>query len=135
VESMFKLSLKVQSLIMAVTIIAVVAVALYLMNRKNEQVQSEQIKALQTADYGFQVVSELAVSSETFSFMIDSLKNTSGTTPEGGTYSVLVTKDTISTDSIEVKIESRGSFGKEVRYQSKILLLISPDSVNWIMSY
>ncbi|MDR0304869.1 MAG: hypothetical protein LBH98_08930 [Chitinispirillales bacterium] len=132
---MLKLSFKIQLSLIAVTVAVIVAIVVYLVNSINKQVQFMQTKALQTADYGFQAVTESAMPPETFSFTIDSLKNTSGTTPDGGKYSVSVTKDTISLDSIEVKIESCGSFGKEVHYQSKRLLLVSPDSVNWVMSY
>lgn len=132
---MLKLSFKVQLSLIAITIAAVVAIVIHFVNDAAKQTQIALTKAMQTSDYGFQTVSEKAMSTETFSFMIDSLKDISGTTPEGGNYSVFVIKDTISTDSIEVKIESRGEFGKEVHYQSKRILLVSPDSVNWVMSY
>lgn len=128
-----KLSFKFLLAIIVITIIVVVVTAVCFVKKADSQTQFAQTKALQTADYGFQIITENAMSSETGAFVIDSLKNISGKTDDGGEFSVSIVKDTISIDSIELKIESRGTFGNESRLQSKRILLISPDSVTWVI--
>jgi NAD(P)H-hydrate repair Nnr-like enzyme with NAD(P)H-hydrate epimerase domain len=131
---MVKLSFKFQMSLLIVTIIAVVAVVALQVDKANKQAQFTQMKAIQTMDYGFQAITEKAMSPETGAFMIDSLIGISGNTPDGGEYAVSVVKDTISADSIEIKIVSEGIFGGEVRSQVKKMLLVSTDSINWEIS-
>jgi hypothetical protein len=131
---MVKMSFNFQVSMLVATIIAVIAVIAWRVDETNKQAQFAQTKAIQTMDYGFQAITEKAMSPETGAFMIDSLVGISGDTPDGGKYSVSVAKDTISTDSIEIKIVSRGMFGSESRSQVKKMLLVSPDSINWEIS-
>jgi len=131
---MVKMSFKFQVSLLIATIIAVIAIAAWRIDKTEKQGQFAQTKAIQTMDYGFQAITEKAMSSETGAFMIDSLIGISGDTPDGGKYWVEVAKDTISADSIEIKIVSRGVFGNEERSQVKKMLLVSPDSINWEIS-
>jgi len=128
---MVKMSFKLQVSLLIATIIVVVVVAALRMDKANKQTQFAQTKAIQSMDFGFQAITEKAMSPETGAFMIDSLTGISGDTPDGGKYWVEVVKDTISSDSIEIKIISRGAFGSEERSQVKRMLLVNPDSTNW----
>lgn len=116
---MIKMSFKIQMTVMIITIIAVICIIVYFVNKTNSQAQFAQTKAQQTADYGFQEAMLL-------------LEDVSGKTDDGGEYSVKVIKDTISADSIEIKIESFGVFAGEMRSTSRRILLISPDSISWL---
>jgi len=128
---MVKMSFKLQVSLLIATIVVVVAIAALRMDKANKQTQFAQTKAIQTMDFGFQAITEKAMSMETGAFMIDSLASISGDSPDGGKYWVEVVKDTISTDSIEIKIISRGAFGGEERSQVKRMLLVNSDSTNW----
>jgi len=132
---MVKLSFKVQLAVIIATMITVVFVIIHFVGKTNEQTQFAQRMALQSANFGFQTVIQKPVSVSPegeFVFMIDSLQNISGETEDGGKYSVTVTKDTISTDSIEIKIVSVGTFANETNSQLMRMLFVSPDSVNWV---
>ena len=133
---MLKLSFKIQLAIIIITLVGVVFVAVHFIREANQQTQFAQRRAQQAADLGFQAITESAVhlSEDGVVFLLNSLKNISGETEDGGKYSVVVSKDTISIDSIEIKIESRGSFGDEIHSQSRRMLFVSPDSVNWVIA-
>jgi len=131
---MIKMSFKIQMSILIITIIAVISVIVYFVNKTNQHTQFAQTKALQSADFGFQAITERAIFPETGMFDIDLLQNISGKTEDGGEYFVSVIKDTISVDSIEVKIESRGVFENEVRTRSNRILLVSQDLINWVFA-
>ena len=124
---MLKLSFKVQLAFIIITIIIIVVAVKFALKDNGEQAQIALTKAMQTSDYGFQMLFENAMAPNL-------LNNISGTTPDGGIYSVSVTNDTISVDTMEVRIESRGEFDKKAHSQSKRILLISEDSINWRMA-
>jgi hypothetical protein len=121
-----KLSFKVQLSIMLITITAVVFAIVYFVDKTKKQAEFSQIRAQQAADKGFEEAMFVA--------MGDTIQKISGKTEEGGEFSVEIVKDTISVDSIEIKINARGEFANEVRSTSKRILLVSPDSINWVLA-
>jgi hypothetical protein len=133
-HQMLKISFKFQVAVILITVALVVWFVIRFLNKTEEQAQFAQTKALQAADFGFQEITQKAISPETGAFMIDLLTDTSGLTGDGGEFSVSVVKDTISADSIVIKIDSRGMFANEERLQSQRKLLVSPDSINWVIA-
>lgn len=135
---MLKLSFKFHLSVILLTVVAVVFVTIHFVKKtvkeNDKHTLFAQTKAFQTADFGFQIITEKAMSPETGAFMIDSLRDIYGSTGDGGEYSVSVIKDTISVDSIEIKIDSRGIFANEEHSQSKRILLVSSDLINWVIA-
>jgi len=126
------LKFKILVAVIVITLIALIFSAVRFLENNRERTRFAQIRALQTAEFGFQSIGERAISLETGMFDPDLLKDISGETEDGGRFCVSVVKDTISADSLEIRINSRGAYQKETHSLSRRMLFVNFDSINWV---
>jgi len=139
---MIKLSFKVQVFMIVITVAIVVAMTIIVVGKNIADARYSHRMAHQNSDLGTQKFLEnineraMDIDEETGipMIIIDSVNNFlqfSEQTETDGGFSVNATKDTITADTIRIRIESRGHFDKATVSQTTDIFLFSPDAVNW----